>query len=114
MINNLIKRFNICHQIPERSFHYKNKQFPVCARCTGIIVGYFTIPLFYYGIIKISILIIIILSIPLLIDPITQYLGFRESNNTLRLITGILTGFVCSALVVMIAHSILYLFLHVN
>ena len=28
-----------CHQMPERSFFYKGKQFPVCARCTGVIIG---------------------------------------------------------------------------
>lgn len=28
-----------CHQMPERSFSYKGKQFPVCARCTGIFIG---------------------------------------------------------------------------
>ena len=30
-----------CHQMPERSFFFKGYQFPVCARCTGMIVGYF-------------------------------------------------------------------------
>ena len=29
-----------CHQMPERSFFYKGKQFPVCARCTGVIIGF--------------------------------------------------------------------------
>ena len=28
-----------CHQIPERSFFYRGYQFPVCARCTGVILG---------------------------------------------------------------------------
>jgi uncharacterized membrane protein len=26
----------VCHQRPERSFHAWGRQFPVCARCTGI------------------------------------------------------------------------------
>lgn len=30
-----------CHQRPDRSFFYKGYQFPVCARCTGLFVGYF-------------------------------------------------------------------------
>ena len=28
-----------CHQIEERSFKIKGWQFPVCARCTGILTG---------------------------------------------------------------------------
>ncbi len=29
----------VCHQRPERSFHYQGAQWPVCARCLGIYVG---------------------------------------------------------------------------
>jgi uncharacterized membrane protein len=29
----------VCHQLPERSFHLLTRQFPVCARCTGIYAG---------------------------------------------------------------------------
>jgi uncharacterized membrane protein len=29
----------ICHQRPERSFHWADAQLPVCARCTGLYVG---------------------------------------------------------------------------
>jgi uncharacterized membrane protein len=29
----------ICHQRPERSFHRKGAQLPVCARCTGLYLG---------------------------------------------------------------------------
>ena len=28
-----------CHQMPERSFFIRGKQFPVCARCTGVMIG---------------------------------------------------------------------------
>ena len=28
-----------CHQKPERSFFYKGYQFPVCARCTGVVIS---------------------------------------------------------------------------
>lgn len=30
-----------CHCLPERSFFIKGKQFPICSRCTGILVGIF-------------------------------------------------------------------------
>lgn len=26
----------VCHQLPERSFHWGQWQFPVCSRCTGL------------------------------------------------------------------------------
>jgi uncharacterized membrane protein len=29
----------LCHQRPERSFHGRDAQFPVCARCTALYVG---------------------------------------------------------------------------
>ncbi|GIW23679.1 MAG: hypothetical protein KatS3mg068_2686 [Candidatus Sericytochromatia bacterium] len=28
-----------CHRDPSRSFFYKDIQYPVCARCTGVILG---------------------------------------------------------------------------
>ncbi|MEI3349189.1 MAG: DUF2085 domain-containing protein [Dysosmobacter sp.] len=28
-----------CHQRPDRSFFFHGKQFPVCARCTGVFLG---------------------------------------------------------------------------
>lgn len=29
----------VCHQRPERSFHVRGAQVPVCARCAGLYVG---------------------------------------------------------------------------
>ena len=29
----------ICHQLPERSFFWDERQLPVCARCTGLYLG---------------------------------------------------------------------------
>ena len=28
-----------CHQLPERSFFFRQYQFPVCARCCGVLIG---------------------------------------------------------------------------
>ena len=35
-----IGKYSGCHQMPERSFFINGMQFPLCARCTGILVGY--------------------------------------------------------------------------
>jgi uncharacterized membrane protein len=29
----------VCHQRPDRSFHYNGAQLPVCARCAGLYAG---------------------------------------------------------------------------
>jgi uncharacterized membrane protein len=29
----------VCHQLPERSFFLAGRQFPVCARCSGLYAG---------------------------------------------------------------------------
>ena len=84
--------FVACHKIPERSFFYKGKQFPVCARCTGMLLGYLSFPLYVLHIFTANIFIVLELNIPAYIDGLTQAANLRESNNTLRLITGLLSG----------------------
>ena len=82
----------MCHQRPDRSFFIKGKQFPLCARCTGILVGYF------FGIF-ISIYtggsnycFYLILLVPMVIDGVIQLKFKKESNNVRRFITGALGG----------------------
>lgn len=86
----------LCHRKPERSFHIKGKQFPVCSRCTGFyisIIAYYTYTFFNYVDYNPFLLSsAILLLIPAGIDGTTQFLGYRESNNTLRFITGLLGG----------------------
>ena len=86
----------LCHRLPERSFHFKNRQFPVCARCTGFYTG-LVIFLIYNSLFPISytldlLILSILLLIPTSIDGFTQYLGLRESNNNLRFVTGLIGG----------------------
>ncbi|MBE6486128.1 MAG: DUF2085 domain-containing protein [Methanosphaera stadtmanae] len=82
----------LCHQRPDRSFFIHGHQLPLCARCTGFVVGtiifciysYF-VPIFYsYKLLILS----IIFQLPYIIDGTTQFFEFRESNNILRFITG--------------------------
>ena len=101
----------ICHRMPERSFFIKGHQFPVCARCTGGYLGIFLMNLIYFLIIMPynyqMILLSFVLIIPSGIDGGTQFLGLRESNNVLRLITGLLLGFGIVILCKYIKHVLL-------
>ena len=81
-----------CHKRPDRSFFYNGKQFPICARCTGILLGYF-IGIFYIIISSYhNYFIDIFLILPLIIDGTGQYYKKWESTNFRRFITGILAG----------------------
>lgn len=84
--------FSFCHQKPERSFFWKGKQFPLCSRCTGINLGYFILPFFIFGAIKIPLTWTIIIILPTYIDGTIQAYFNIESNNTRRFITGLMSG----------------------
>ena len=82
-----------CHQRSDRSFFYKGYQFPVCARCTGVVVGEFiAIILLVFGV-RITTTVSLLLILPLAIDGGIQYLKWLESNNFRRISTGLVAGF---------------------
>lgn len=110
--------FGLCHQLPERSFFGGGIQAPVCARDTGIYVGF-----------VISFVVILVLhrgerpsKFPRLWawaffgacvafmgwDGITSYAGLRPSTNLLRLVTGMGTGFSAAALIVPMLNDVLW------
>lgn len=86
----------ICHRIPGRTFNIHGIYFPVCARCTGFYLGafsYFIYAYFFY--IDYTLYLVslgILMMIPTFLDGFTQLWGSRMSNNTLRLLTGLLGG----------------------
>lgn len=91
----------ICHQIPERTFNINGHYLPVCARDTGIYIGIFSSLLYLYvskrncaDMIpnKKNSFILLLCSMPLIIDGFGSYLHVYETNNVLRLSTGILFG----------------------
>ena len=97
-----------CHQIPERSFFYKGKQFPVCARCTGVIMGQlFAILLGMFREISFG-LSLFLLSI-MGMDWGIQTLKIKESTNWRRLVTGVFGGFGFYSLLIKVLKSILKL-----
>lgn len=90
--NLILKYMFFCHKQPERSFFYKGKQFPICARCTGILLGYILGIIYVLFFKSLGIILEFSLMIPLLIDGWGQYIGWFKSTNSRRLITGILAG----------------------
>lgn len=81
-----------CHQRPERSFFYKGKQFPVCARCTGVFVGH-TVAVFLFFLKKQIPLGKCCLLMGIMgVDWGIQELGIKESTNRRRVVTGFCGG----------------------
>lgn len=91
-----LSKVYICHRLPNRTFKIRGYYFPVCSRCTGIYIGafsYFILAMFYYIEYDLSLMITAsLLIIPTFIDGLTQFIGFRDSNNTLRFFSGLIAG----------------------
>lgn len=108
-IGKFLQIFFGCHSRPDRSFYYKGKQFPICARCTGEMIGIVIgIPLavrYRY----IDIFLIVMMMLPMLGDGFIQLLTSYESKNIRRLWTGILFGIAFIFLILRI-HRICVLF----
>ena len=80
-----------CHQMPERSFFIGDYQLPLCARCTGIVIGHVLgiVVSFFHRLPFLCLL----GTIPLMVDGLVQEFTSYESTNRRRLCTGILYGF---------------------
>ena len=97
-----------CHQRPDRSFYLGNYQMPVCARCSGVLLGYIiAIPVFFlFGF---RLLFSVSGSLIMFLDWLLQERGIKESSNGRRLATGVLGGFgIMSLQLSIIKHFILY------
>lgn len=88
-------RICLCHRKRERSFKIGRHYSPLCSRCTAILVGLLSglvATMFTDFVLLIPLSILLMLTFPMMVDGITQHLGWRESNNFLRAITGFLFG----------------------
>lgn len=98
-----------CHQLPERSFHWHGYQFPICARCTGIFLGFIllgpVITIFTFGNMYVSLNLFFLM----ICDGSLQYFKILESNNIRRLITGLGFGYALFSFIVHIIVKIVYL-----
>jgi uncharacterized membrane protein len=81
-----------CHRRKDRSIKMSKYTFPLCARCTGLWLGFAMGLLFRFAGLHAPPAFAVTLMLPLIIDGLTQLVGYRESNNQLRLLTGVLFG----------------------
>ena len=82
----------MCHQRADRSFFIKGKQFPLCARCTGMLIGYIAgITIAVITKCEYRMYFLLFLT-PMIVDGGIQHFFGIDSNNIRRLITGVLSG----------------------
>ncbi|MFN2530595.1 MAG: DUF2085 domain-containing protein [Pyrinomonadaceae bacterium] len=88
----------VCHQLPERSFYIAGHQFAVCARCTGLYVGFAATVLLYplFSSLKTANAParkwLLIAAVPMAVDFSLTFFGLWENTHTSRLLTGLLLG----------------------
>jgi uncharacterized membrane protein len=89
---------HICHQTPERSFYFAGYPLAVCARCTGLYVGFAAAVSFYPVITSLKRTHaperkwLFIAAAPLAIDFALGFLGVWENSHLSRFLTGALLG----------------------
>jgi len=84
-----------CHGIPDRCLTIRGFPFPICARCTGLLIGVaagFLLPATGHLPSIVAIGLALLLVAPLLVDGLTQLVGLRHSTNSLRIVTGAMGG----------------------
>ena len=84
--------FCFCHRKIDRSFSVWGYTMPLCARCTGILLGFYVGLVLEILAIPLSLLLSVLFLLPLIVDGVTQMLHLRKSNNILRFSTGFLFG----------------------
>lgn len=100
-----------CHRMKYRSLTIKGHTLPLCARCTGILLGYLFFPLLLIVQLNQPLWLGIVLNLPMVLDGWTQKRKLRLSNNPLRLTTGIVSGLGQSIIIVSISQGIISLVL---
>ncbi len=114
----------ICHRIAERSFIVAGQQLPLCARCTGIYVGFLAAILISFlrgrrrpaALPPAGIALTLLLFLAAVgVDGINSYLAFfpglphlYEPHNTLRVVTGTLEGIALAGFILPAVHSTLW------
>jgi uncharacterized membrane protein len=91
----------ICHQIPERSFHWLGHQLGVCSRCFGVYAGLFAAVVAYplwravENIEPLPRIWLLLSVVPMAIDWALTVFGIWENTFFTRTLTGLILGFAC-------------------
>lgn len=100
-----------CHRMKSRSLTIKGYTLPICARCTGILLGYLFFPFLFVYDLDLPLWLGIVLNFPMVLDGWTQKRKYRMSNNTLRVSTGIVSGLGQSIIIVSLSQIIISILL---
>jgi len=88
----------LCHQLPERSFFIAGHKFAVCARCTGLYLGFTSLTLLYPLVKSLKHTDspprrwLFVAAVPLAVDFFLGYFGIWENTHLSRFLTGFLLG----------------------
>ena len=92
----------VCHQMPDRTLVVGGRMLPVCARCSGMYLGFVLALLlqlagnrgrFRIGVPPVWVAVIAALGMGVMaFDGVSSYAGWRTTTNDIRLVTGSLTG----------------------
>lgn len=109
--------YSLCHQIPDRSFQIGGLQLPVCARDTGTYIGFMAVLFLFVGLQryrssklpdKAIIAVAFIGMVFYAFDGLSSYLGFRDTTNEIRLLSGLAFGSGVSMILLSAATNVLY------
>jgi len=111
--NGFLKK--ICHQYPSRCFYIFGSNVGLCVRCFSIYTAILIFTIFYvYWEFKLKLIsrfiFASILAIPIMADGITQYAHLRISTNFLRFVTGTMSGFAVSIVLIPLYMNIMIKF----
>lgn len=96
-----------CHQIANRSFFLNGNQMPFCARDVGLFAGFpIGLAVLSFRRLVVNPILVLVGLVPIGIDGGLQLVTSYESNNPLRLATGIIAGITFSILIAQFAFAV--------
>lgn len=96
----------LCHQMPERSFHFENHAFAVCSRCFGVyfglLSGFIIYPIFraVNETEPLSRIWLVLAVVPIGIDWSLSVFGIWENTHWSRFVTGMILGAACAVFII--------------